>query len=87
VDFLCRENDGEEVYLDYYPSPSGTITAASPDGTTPRRIDESLKKPTARPCPGEALKRGLSYRARFLWFSGELNRFILPGRIFSTRMK
>jgi len=30
LDFLRRENDGEEVYLDYYPFPSGTITAAPP---------------------------------------------------------
>jgi hypothetical protein len=48
VDFLRRENDGEEVYLDYYPSPSGTITAAALTGGPPQRIDDSLKNPL--PC-------------------------------------
>jgi len=33
-------------------------------------------KNTAMPCREVALRRDLSYRARFLWFSGELNRFM-----------
>jgi len=53
VDFLRRENDGEEIYLDYYPSISATMTAAAPDGATPRRIDESLKKTH---CPAVPLR-------------------------------
>ena len=48
MDFLHRENDGAEVYLDYYPSASATMTAAAPVGATPRRIDESLKNPLPR---------------------------------------
>ncbi len=52
------------------------MNTAAPEGAPPQRIGYSSKKRTAPPCLGEALRRDLSYRARFLWFSCELNQFM-----------